>query len=84
MPRRKDKLRPLGLAVTIHRGDDHSPVDCTVIDISDKGARLRVPTTDDIPDHFTLIFAGANKVRRRCTVVWRKPGEIGVQITEKR
>jgi hypothetical protein len=84
MPRRKDKLRPLGLVATIRRGKDHSLVDCTIVDISDEGARLLVPTTDDIPDQFTLIFAGANKVRRRCSVIWRKPGEMGVRITNKR
>jgi hypothetical protein len=46
-------------------------------DLSDGGARLKVPTTVAIPDRFTLIDAHA-RTRWEATVVWRKGDQIGV------
>jgi hypothetical protein len=41
------------------------------------GAALEIASPIGIPDEFTLVIA-ADKVRRRCVVVWRKQKRIGV------
>lgn len=54
-------------------------VDCTIRNLSATGARLQVPTTVAIPDHFTLVDVHAGK-RHMVTVVWRKADLIGVHF----
>jgi hypothetical protein len=54
-----------------------SVADCTVRDLSDEGARLRVGSnTPHIPDRFELAIP--YEARRRCVVVWRSMNELGV------
>jgi PilZ domain len=53
--------------------------DCTVRNVSDKGALLETATLIGIPDDFDLSIAGAPP--RRCRVVWRKAYRIGVEFT---
>ena len=51
-------------------------VDCMIRNLSDRGARLQVPTTVTIPDRFTFLDAhGGSKSAR---VIWRKANLIGV------
>ena len=55
--------------------DDSSPLlRCIVSDISADGARLTVGTRGEVPDEVTLLF------RRRCRVVHRAGGQIGVEF----
>ena len=70
------------LPATIHFGDGRSPVDCTVIEISETSALLSVQSADLIPDNFMLTFAHGAKVRRHCIVVSREPGQISVEMTK--
>jgi len=49
---------------------------CIICDISANGARLTVGDRQELPDEFTLIF------RRRCRVVRREDGQIGVQFAQ--
>ena len=46
-------------------------VDCTIRNISETGAQLKVPTTVGIPDRFEFRAAMGGK-GRAVTVVWRK------------
>ena len=75
--------RVVTLPGTIHLSDGRSPVDCTVIEISERSARLSVPNVDLIPDNFMLTFAGGAKVRRHCIVVSRESGQISVEMTKE-
>jgi hypothetical protein len=51
-------------------------IDCTVRDISERGARLIVASVVGIPDSFDLAISGAPV--RQCRLIWRKPEQIGV------
>ena len=53
--------------------------ECTVIDISDRGARLFVDH-DDVPDRFHLVISGDQVMRQECRVAWRLGGELGVEF----
>ena len=56
-------------------GDDGQLFTCIICDISASGARLTVGLHQNVPDEFTLIF------RRRCRVVRRQDGQLGVQFS---
>jgi hypothetical protein len=51
-----------------------TPLSCIIGDISIGGARLTVRRQHEVPDEFTLWF------RRRCRVVRRSDGQLGVQF----
>jgi hypothetical protein len=53
-----------------------APVSCTIWSISANGAKLTVAGDHSIPDEFTLVF------RRRCRVVRRYDGQIGVHFVQ--
>ena len=53
-----------------------STIDCTVRNLSDRGAKLQVTSIVGIPDTFQLMVP--NAPRRACRVVWRKANELGV------
>ena len=54
--------------------------DCTVIDISEFGARLAVETTLALPDWFVLLLTPSGHPARRCRVAWRSDEELGVEF----
>lgn len=60
--------------------DRHSTLPCTVRDLSDEGARLRLNGSVDAPDTFEL-FIELDGVWVECEVVWRSNNEIGVAFT---
>jgi len=58
-----------------------STMSCTVRDLSDTGARLRVAPGQAIPSRFDLIVESEG-IDVPCTVAWRKGEEIGVSFDE--
>jgi hypothetical protein len=55
-----------------------SPVECTVADISEIGAKIVVQLNMEIPQEFDLLLTPDGAVRRRCAVVWQSSDEIGL------
>ncbi len=56
---------------------------CSILDVSDTGARLEPAKPDSVPDYFGLLLSENGLPRRECRVVWREGPQIGV-IFEKR
>ena len=56
---------------------DASAVDCTVRNLSNKGACLELVTTASIPGELALSFDSFRTIRR-CLVKWRTAKELGV------
>jgi hypothetical protein len=56
---------------------------CVLSDISEIGARIDVDDSETIPDRFPLFLSNNGAARRICTVVWRKPKQIGVTFATK-
>ena len=54
-------------------------IDCTVRNLSDRGACLKVETPIGIPDSFDLVLDHAS-VRHCHHVTWRKATQIGVEF----
>ncbi len=53
--------------------------ECTISDISDRGARLFV-NDEEIPERFFLHIGGETPMRQECRVAWRLGGEVGVEF----
>jgi hypothetical protein len=53
-------------------------VDCTVRNLSNRGACLKVENSIGIPDTFDLVLDRASV--RSCRVTWRKAMQIGVEF----
>ena len=61
--------------------DDIGTRACTVVDLSDGGARLIADT--DLPVRFTLsLKTDAGERRKACRLVWRLHQEFGVQFLD--
>jgi hypothetical protein len=73
-PRRR--VLKAGIAAS---NDRHITVACTVRDLSDTGARLRVEGSLNIPDTFELIIA-VDGLEANCEVMWRKGNEVGARF----
>ena len=58
-----------------------STVDCTVRNLSAKGAKLQVASVVGIPDTFDLLLDGST--RQPCKVAWRRLKEIGVEFSTR-
>jgi len=55
-----------------------STVDCTMRNLSSKGAKLLVNSVVGIPDTFDLVLADHSK--QPCQVTWRSLRELGVEF----
>jgi hypothetical protein len=58
-------------------GNDVVPRSCTVVDVSDAGARITVAFPTKLPKEFDLILTMLG-TKRRCQVVWCSDEQIGV------
>ena len=58
--------------------DGFSTFQCTVRNLSDTGARLKVASVIGIPDAFELLMDDGRKFA--CRAVWKTEGEIGVEF----
>jgi hypothetical protein len=57
------------------------PIPCTVRNLSESGACLRVQTTAGIPSEF--IFLTASVPARTCKTIWRDDTKIGVKFIQQ-
>jgi PilZ domain-containing protein len=63
--------------------DDHTPpLNCTLVDISDGGARIQVAAPHRLPEEFSLILTEDAGHVRRCRIIWRADDEIGISYLE--
>jgi hypothetical protein len=77
--RRHIRRRVLKAAkIAFNRG---SVIDCTVRNISERGALLQVASPIGIPDRFDLLFDSEHE-SRKCRTVWRKESQIGVEFCD--
>lgn len=54
---------------------------CTMLDVSAGGARLKVDGDITVPDQFTLFLSKIDgRLKRRCVIAWRKDKQIGVRF----
>jgi hypothetical protein len=59
--------------------DGFSTFQCTLRNVSEAGARLKLASIVGIPDSFLLLMDDGRKFN--CTVIWRTATELGVAFT---
>jgi hypothetical protein len=57
-----------------------APRSCSVTDVSQSGARLKVDKPDELPEKFFLVLTTTGKTRRLCRVIWRSRKDLGVKF----
>lgn len=77
---RKDVRKLLSYLAWIDLDDGSSLNDCTIVDISEAGARLRLATAADIPEYFRLRLNRNGDSTRQCQVVRRENLNIAVKF----
>lgn len=60
-------------------GDGSQPRSCTVLDVSEDGARVMVASPVELPKEFWLVLSKDRTRRRHCRMVWRSDTQVGVQ-----
>src|SRR6266705_2532978 len=53
---------------------------CTMLDVSDGGARLQVERPAELPATLILVLSKGARTIRHCAVRWRSDTEIGVEF----
>ena len=53
---------------------------CSIADISETGARIRLETDWEVPERFLLLLTRGGKTRRLCHKVWREGLTVGVEF----
>lgn len=76
---RKHARKPFHWRAAIITGTE-PPRPCTVSDVSESGARLKVDKPDQLPEKFYLLLTTSGKTRRLCRVVWRSKKDAGVKF----
>lgn len=80
--KRKSRRRIIHHTASILLGADQV-LPCSILDVSDVGARLESTEPDAVPDRFGLILSGNGRPRRECRVVWRDGQRIGVTFENR-
>jgi hypothetical protein len=59
--------------------DRSSIIDCVVRNLTNKGARIQIANSVELPRDFEMTFDGGYSVRQ-CRLVWRTVTETGVEF----
>ena len=77
--RRKHQRTVINRVARVQADSGLVSTECTITDISDRGARLFVADLQ-LPQRFFLHIAADRPVRHECRLAWRLGGEAGVEF----
>lgn len=78
--RRREVRRRLSIASIAYVPKTRLRFACTVVDLSQRGARVHCDEADSLPDAFVLYIDGAEAISRVCEVVRRSGANLGVRF----
>ena len=81
--RRKETRRVLLRMCWVDMGSGNPPLQCRLINVSKSGALIDCKEPSQLPDDLVLYLTEDGKVGRRCRVVRRAEGEIGLEFLNK-
>jgi hypothetical protein len=79
-PKRQEPRVKLNVPAWIEVGNSALLERCTLIDLSEKGARLVVGDISHLTDHFCLYLTRVGHVPQRCRILWRRDHQVGVEF----
>ena len=78
---RKSTRRRVEQSVLIRSVEGAIIGQCTMLDVSAGGARLKLSGETSAPELFTLLFSKLDSaLKRHCVVAWRKDRQLGVRF----
>jgi hypothetical protein len=77
--RQSERTRPNGSAV-FGNEDASLAVSCTVLNLSEGGAKLLVEVHTLLPTDFILFLRPGSPNGRRCQTIWRIKNKVGVRF----
>jgi methyl-accepting chemotaxis protein len=77
---RKKPRQPFHYTARILTDENAPPLRCSIVDISESGARLALERDGELPESFTLLLTANRGPRRRCRIVWRTGLTLGVEF----
>jgi len=78
---RKSTRRNVEQAVLMRSVDGAIIGQCTMMDVSPGGARLKLNSNVAVPDIFMLLLSKLDgRLKRHCMVAWRKEKQVGVRF----
>ena len=77
--RRKSLREHVQFPAWIDVGDGSRLRSCTVLDVSEEGARIMMSFPAELPKEFWLVLTYDRTKRRHCRRAWRSATQIGVQ-----
>jgi len=63
-------------------GENGTMLRCSLVDISEIGARIVFENDSPVPDEFVLLLTASGETRRHCKVIWRNGTSVGVAFPE--
>lgn len=77
---RRKRRRSFHYNARIETHDDAELIPCTILDVSDIGARLQLQDESELPPNFVLLLTPNGGPRRQCRVVWQTGVAVGVEF----
>jgi len=81
--KRKNLRRTITYPAWVELGDGVPARECSLCDVSDKGAQITIAGPDSLPDEFILALSADGAATRRCRVIWKNGNQVGVQFLKR-
>src|SRR5687767_9242870 len=81
--RRKHVRHEVNYSCWVNAADASKLIEARVRNISEGGMKVVCPSHDEVPDTVDLYMTQDRKVARRCRVVWRSEGALGLMFVTK-
>jgi hypothetical protein len=77
---RRSERTPSNGSAVIGTEDPSLAVSCTVLNLSEGGAKLLVDEQTPLPTEFILFLRSGSSIGRRCHTIWRIGNKLGVRF----
>lgn len=81
---RKKARRHFHYGARIFTNAETPTIKCSIVDISDSGARLELKCNEELAESFMLLLTSDGSALRHCRVVWRDGLAVGVKFSKSR
>jgi hypothetical protein len=79
---RKKPRRHFHYGARIFTNKETPTIKCSIVDISESGARLELKRNEELAEAFVLLLTPDGSALRHCRVVWRDGLAVGVKFAE--
>jgi hypothetical protein len=80
--KRQSPRRKLKIPVVVRQETGERIVSTHTLDFSTGGAKIKLDLSVDLPERFLIVLSEGGEVQRRCRLIWRTAGEVGVRFVQ--